>query len=151
MATIRWNSRIIEVFCEGERIACHMRSGNNHNRFITDPVHMPENHRAVAEWSPQRFICWAAKTGEQTKLYIATLLKHREHPEQAYRTCAGILRLASTVTVRHMELSCAEALASNIFSYKYFAKLLQRRCLAEPVMHENVRGKDYYQGGNHVE
>ena len=156
MATIRWNSRIIEVFCEGERsnrrfAACHMRSGNNHNRFTTDPAHMPENHRAVSDWSPQRFISWAAKTGEQTKLYIATLLKQREHPEQAYRTCAGILRLASTVAVRHMELSCAEALASNIYSYKHFAKLLQRRCHTEPVVHENVRGKDYYRGDSHVE
>jgi hypothetical protein len=156
MVTIRWNSRIIEVFCDGERIACHMRSCENNNRFTTDPAHMPEKHRAVSDWSPQRFTSWAAKTGEQTMRYITALLEYREHPEQAYRTCAGILRLAATVTVKQMEAACTEALASNIYSYTYFAKLLERFNLAEPVIHENLRGKDYYQGtcrmpgGSHV-
>ena len=151
MATIRWNSRIIEVFCEEERIACHMRSSTNRNRYTTDPAHMPENHRAVADWSPQRFISWAAKTGEQTKQYIAALLNQREHPEQAYRTCAGILRLAATVPIKHMEDACAQALARNVYSYTYFAKLIESLKRAEPVVHENVRGKDYYQEGSYVE
>jgi len=160
MATIRWNSRIVEVFCEGERIACHMRSCENHSRYTTDPAHMPENHRVVADWSPQRFISWAAKTGEQTRQYITALLNHWEHPEQAYRSCAGILRLASTVTAKHMEAACAEALASSTYSYRHLAKILQRLHLTEPVIHENVRGKNYYQapagyqgisGGSHVE
>jgi len=144
MVSIRWNSRIVEVFCEGERIACHMRSGENHSRYKTDTAHMPEKHRAVADWSPERFISWAAKTGEQTKQYITALLSQKEHPEQAYRTCAGILRIASTVTVKHMEEACAQALARNVYSYAYFVKLLESLRRAEPVKHENIRGEAYY-------
>ena len=142
---------------KGERIACHIRNLGNSKRFTTDPAHMPERHRAVADWSPQRFISWAAKTGEQTKQYITALLSHREHPEQAYRTCAGILRIASTVTVKQMEEACAQALARNVFSYTYFAKLIESLRRAEPVIHENLRGKEYYkaptgcQEGRHVE
>ena len=146
MVSIRWNSRIIEVFCEGERIACHMRSGEHTTRYTTDPAHMPPNHREVADWSPERFTSWAAKTGEQTKLFITALLSHREHPEQAYRTCAGILRIASTITAKQMEDACKEALARNVYSYSYFVKLLERLRSAEPVIHENLRGKAYYQG-----
>jgi transposase len=149
MASIRWNSRVVEVLCEGERIACHMRS--NRNRFTTDPAHMPENHRAVSDWSPQRFTSWAAKTGEQTRRYITTLLERGEHPEQAYRTCAGILRVAAKVTAGRMEAACAEALARNIYSYARFAQLLEDFTRAEPVIHGNLRGKDYFNGGGHVE
>jgi len=147
---IRWNSRTVEVLCESERIACHIRSLENGKRFITDPAHMPENHKAVANWSPGRFLSWAAKTGEQTKKYIDTLLKRKDHPEQAYRTCAGILRLAAKVTAEQMETACARAMAGNIYSCSYFAQLLERLKLEKPVTHENLRGKDYYQGGDYA-
>ena len=147
---IRSTLRTVEVFCEGERIACHIRSVDTRKRYITEPSHMPESHRAVADWSPQRFLSWAQKTGEQTKAYIAWLLGRQEHPEQAYRTCAGILRIAATVQPQQMEEACAEALAHNIYSYAYFSKLIEDRKQQEPIIHENLRGKDYYQGGGHV-
>jgi hypothetical protein len=119
-------------------------------RFITEPSHMPENHRSVADWSPQRFLSWAAKTGGKTKEYIAWLLERKEHPQQAFRTCAGILRIASTVTPQRMEEACTKAIAHNIYSYSFFVKLLEGREKKEPIIHENLRGKDYYQGGDHV-
>src|SRR5215469_4274264 len=147
---IRSTTHTVEVFCEGERIACHIRSADTRNRYITDPEHMPENHRAVADWSPQRFLSWAEKTGIKTKEYIAWLLGSKDHPEQAYRTCAGILRIGSTVTPQRMEEACVQALAHNIYSYKYFSKLLGDKKKQEPIIHENLRGKDYYQGGGHV-
>jgi transposase len=150
MVLIRWNSRVVEVFCGGERIACHVRDGDNDKRYNTDPAHMPESHRAVAEWSPERFISWAAKYGEQTMKFIAFLLERKEHPEQSYRTCAGILRLAAAVKPQQMEAACAEALARNLCSYSCFAKLIENTRLQEPVKHENLRGKDYYQGGGHA-
>jgi transposase len=147
---IRSTLRIVEIFCEGDRIACHMRSTDARKRYITDPSHMPENHRAVADWSPQRFLSWAEKTGAKTKDYIAWLLERKEHPEQAYRTCAGILRIGSTVTPQRMEEACAQALAQTIYSYAYFSKLLDVNKKQEPIIHENLRGKDYYKGGNNV-
>jgi hypothetical protein len=147
---IRSTSRMVEIFCEGERIACHMRSADARKRFITEPSHMPESHRAVADWSPQRFLSWAEKTGEKTRGYIEWLLGRREHPEQAYRTCAGILRIGSTVAPQKMEEACAHALADNIYSYAYFSKLLDGKKKQEPIIHENLRGRDYYKGGGHV-
>jgi len=147
---IRWNSRTVEVFYEGERIACHMRDGEGHKRYTTDPAHMPESHRAVLDWSPGRFISWAAKYGEQTKKFITLLLERKEHPEQAYRTCAGILRLAVTVKPQQMEAACAQALAGNVYSYSFFARLIENLKLQEPVLHENLRGSAYYKEDDHV-
>jgi transposase len=147
---IRSTLRIIEVFFNGERIACHLRNNDPRKRFITDPSHMPEKHKVVSDWSPQRFMSWAAKTGVKTKEYICSLLESKEHPEQAFRTCMAILRIASTVTKERMEDACTLAMAQNIYSYSYFAKLLENQKKQEPVIHENLRGKDYYKEGNHV-
>jgi transposase len=147
---IRWNSRTVEVFCEGERIGCHIRSMDPHKRFITEPSHMPGSHRAVADWSPQRFISWAEKTGVKTKEYIASLLERKEHPEQAFRTCAGILRIASTVTPERMEEACALAIEQNVYSYSYFVTLLKSLEKTAPIIHENLRGKDYFKEADHV-
>jgi transposase len=150
---IRATSSTLEVFYQGERIACHVRSYDTRRRYITCDTHMPEKHRAVTDWSPQRFISWAAKTGEQTKAYIAWLLEHRDHPEQAYKTCAGILRLASGVPAEQMEHSCSLALARNICTYRYFKTLLLSagESSPPPIRHENLRGPEYYQEEHHAE
>jgi len=146
---IRTTSRTVEVFCETERIACHVREVDPRKRYITDSSHMPENHKAVTDWSPQRFLSWAGKTGPKTREYIAWLLERKDHPEQAYRTCAGILRIGSSLPPEKMEEACTIALANNIYSYTYFAKLLENKKM-EPIIHVNLRGKDYYQGGDNV-
>jgi transposase len=146
---VRSTLRVVEVFFNGERIACHVKNTDPRRRFITELSHMPDNHEAVSEWSPQRFISWAAKTGIRTKEYIRSLLESKDHPEQAYRTCMAILRIASTVTKERMEEACALAMAKNIYSYSYFVKLHEDLKKQEPsdfspLIHENLRGKDYY-------
>jgi transposase len=141
---IRSTLRVVEVFFNGERIACHARNNDPCKRFTTEPSHMPENHKAVSDWSPQRFLSWAAKTGEKTEEYIRSLLESKEHPEQAYRTCAAILRIASTTAKERMEEACAVAVERRIYSYSYFSRLVEDKKKQGPVIHENLRGKDYY-------
>jgi len=148
---LRLNSRTIEVFYEGERIACHIRDYDPRKRYVTEDSHMPESHREFSSWSPKRFISWAAKTGVKTKAYITFLLEQKDHPEQAYRTCAAILRVASTVSNELMEEVTETAAAQQIYSYTYFIKLLEKSKNKKPVIHENLRGKEYYKGENHVE
>lgn len=147
---IRSTLRVIEVFFNGERIACHLRNTEPRRRFITERSHMPDKHKSVSDWSVQRFMSWAAKTGVKTKKYIGSLLESKDHPEQAYRTCMAILRIASKVTKEKMEEVCAIAIAQNIYSYSYFVKLLEKEKQREPLIHENLRGKDYYKEDNHV-
>jgi len=147
---IRSTLRVVEVFFNGDRIACHLKNMDPRKRFITDHLHMPDNHKAVSDWSPQRFMSWAAKIGPKTKEYICSLLDSKDHPEQAYRTCMAILRVASTLTKERMEEMCTLAMAQNIYSYSYFVKLLENKKRQEPVIHENLRGKDYYKEASHV-
>ena len=146
---IRWTMRTVEVYSDGDRIACHVRNMDPRKRYVTEPSHMPDSHRAVADWSPGRFKSWAAKTGVKTMEYITSLLEHKEHPEQMFRTCAAILRLTASVTRQRMEEACALAMARHIYSYTYFSQLLEATKQGKPVIHENLRGKDYFKGDAH--
>jgi hypothetical protein len=49
-----------------------------------------------------------------------------------------------------MEEAAALAMARNVYSYTYFVQLLEDRNRKEPVIHENLRGKDYFKGDTHV-
>ena len=149
--TVRATTNIIEVFCDHERIASHIRNYSNKDRYTTLPEHMPSNHRAVADWTPERFVSWAGKFGPNTQGYISYLMGRREHPEQAYKTCAGILRMGETLATESMEAICGTAIEKNIYTYKYFSILFKQMAPekrpADPIQHKNLRGSGYYGGG----
>ena len=77
----------------GDRVASHRRSSLQ-GRFTTVPEHMPPAHRHQAEWTPERIWRWAEKSGEATGTLIEAILLSRRHPQQGFRSCVGILRLA---------------------------------------------------------
>ena len=89
---VRFTEPIVECFYRGERVASHRRS---YRKGCHTPVHahMPESHRQMGEWTPERLAQWAAKTGPSTEELIRTILSSRKPPQQAYRSCLGILRL----------------------------------------------------------
>ena len=79
----------------GQRVASHVRSPLK-GRHTTADEHIPEKHRKMGQWSPERFIRWATTMGPDTAALITTVLGSRRHPQQAFRSCLGILRLAET-------------------------------------------------------
>jgi transposase len=150
---LRATPNTIEVFCDNERIASHIRNYSNKSRYTTLPEHMPSNHRAMVDWTPERFDSWASKYGPNTQEYICFLMGRREHPEQAYKTCAGILRMGESLSTANMEDICKMAKEKNIYTYKYFSMLFKNIATAHKqrppgsVKHENLRGSSYYGGG----
>jgi transposase len=83
----------VEIFDQGERVAAHARSMRR-GKYTTEPADMPSSHRKRREWSPSRLIAWAAKVGPSTAALVEAILADRPHPEQGYRSCLGIMRLA---------------------------------------------------------
>ena len=144
----------VELFHHGQRVAAHARSFVR-GKPTTCPAHMPKAHQAHAEWQPSRFIRWAATIGPQTAALVAAILADRPHPEQGYRSCLGILRLAKRYDPARLEAACARALAAGARSYRHVDAILKRgleraAAAADPVAapvtvpHENIRGRDYY-------
>ena len=150
---VRVTQNTVECFYRGQRVASHRRSLHK-GRHTTTPAHMPEAHRQAGEWSPQRLANWAAKTGPATEKLITTVLTSRRHPQQAYRSCLGILRLGKAYGDARLEAACRRALILGSHSYKSIESILKHRLddkplaeqqeLALPDDHDNIRGPSYY-------
>jgi transposase len=150
---VRLTGAVVEVFAKGKRVASHPRSFAK-GRHTTVAEHLPPQHQRYLDWSPERLANWAAKIGPSAKALIEQLLTSRQHPQQAYRACLGILRLGKSYGETRLEAACQRALAVNATSYRSLESMLKtgmdRKPLpAEPAqaplpLHENVRGPDYY-------
>jgi transposase len=148
----------VEIFDQGERVAAHPRSMRR-GKYTTEPEHMPSSHRKHLEWSPSRLIAWAAKVGPSTAALLEAILADRPHPEQGYRSCLGIMRLARGYGAERLEAASARALAARARSYRHVESILKHgldRLASKPLRtspsspspaaahHENVRGEGHY-------
>jgi transposase len=149
---VRAAESTIEIFFKGKRVASHRRS-NTLGRHTTATEHMPSSHQKYQEWSPDRFTRWAETIGPHTTQLVQTLLASRKHPQQAYRSCMGILRLASRYGEDRLEAACRRALPAGIHSYKGVKNILDAKLdqvepeeptPVVPTDHENIRGQTYY-------
>lgn len=149
---IRATERLLEIFHQGKQVAVHPRSIHP-GRFTTRPEHMPSHHRFMGEMNSDRLLHWAGELGPQTARMISALLKSRHYPEQAYRSCLGILSLAKTHNRELLEMACQIALEAKMLSYRDVKAELIRLAKSplsssQPVSlpaHENIRGDTYYQ------
>ena len=85
--------RTVEIFLKGERIAAHVRASGNH-KHTTVSEHMPSSHRRYAGWTIERIRADARLIGPATAALCELILEARPHPEQGFRACLGIVRLA---------------------------------------------------------
>lgn len=148
---VRATARIIEIFYRGQRVSLHERRAMG-RRHGTDPEHMPSSHRRYAAWTPDRFRRWAAQIGQNTEGLIVAVLASRRHPEQAFRTCLGVLKLYRGVDAALAEAVSARALEIGALNCKSVAALLTRKPAAAAkdnapatlFEHANLRGPGYY-------
>ena len=99
-------------------------------RHTTADEHMPEKHRRMGRWTPERFTRWAEKIGPSTGALITTVLGSRRHPQQAFRSCLGILRLAKSYGDARLEAAARRALAIGANSYRRLPRLLTELAIA---------------------
>jgi transposase len=142
----------VEVYYNYERIALHKRTKSAYH-YTTDKDHLASTHRFVSDWSPERFISWAESIHEDVKLYILKVLDRRQHPEQAYKSCIGILGFARKAGNERLVKACQRALGYGIYNYKTIQNILERGLdsdepgesdQSQMPSHDNIRGEDYY-------
>jgi transposase len=151
---VRVSATTVEAFRRGQRVAAHRRD-DTRGRHTTDPAHMPQAHQRHREWSPSRLIDWGRTVGPATAALVEAILADRPHPEQGYRSCLGIRRLARRYGPARLEAACARARAVGARSYRHVDAILKygldRLALppavappAPRVVHDQLRGPDYY-------
>ena len=103
---------------------------------------------------------WAGTIGPHCAKVAAQIIKSRQHPEQGYRACLGIMRLSKGYSEPRVEAACRRALAMDVCSYRSIKSILKTGKDSEPLPgdgaalmtcdrhHRNVRGKDYYNTEN---
>jgi transposase len=155
---IRYTQSTVECFHRNKRVASHLRD-DRRGRHNTIKEHMPLNHQKYLEWTPERFKRWAAKIGPQTVVLTEMLLIKRTHPQQAYRSILGILRLGKAYGNTRLEAACNRALHINALSYSSIKSILktgldqkpipEKQAKSKPVKHNNIRGAGYYADSTH--
>ncbi len=145
---------VLAIFYRGKQVAAHARAHHT-GGHTTDPAHMAKAHLKHQQWSPQRFIQWAADIGPATQAVITYQLESRRHPEHGYRACLGLLNLAKKYTPHRLEAACQRAQTIGGMHYKNIASILANsldkvpldgndKPTTLPPVHDNVRGAEYY-------
>ena len=150
---VRATRTTVEIYRGTERLTSHVRSYER-GRHTTKPEHMPKSHQKHLEWSPSRIVSWAESIGPETGKLASAILTERRHPEQGYRSCLGILRLSKRYGAERLEAACGRAMVAGARSYRHVESILKHgldrlapTTEASPqlsLVHENVRGRDYY-------
>jgi len=149
---VRVTARTIEVFHRHRRVASHVRAWTPH-AHVTVADHMPSHHRQFRDWTHERVLKEAAGLGNNASALVEVILRSRRHPEQGFRSCVGILRLAKTFGADRLEAACGRALEIGAHSWSSVRSILgnglDRAARQTPSTHVNpdhgnVRGPGYY-------
>lgn len=154
---VRVTKATVEIFLRGQRVASHAASVLK-GRHTTIDAHMPPAHREVAGWNVGTLSARAAAIGPRCEVLVERLLGQRRHPQQAFRSCLGVLSLGQKYGIERLEAACARALKHSAVSWKSVQAILKNGLDQEPQgaqraldlpEHENLRGATYY-GSNQV-
>jgi transposase len=146
---------LIEIYYNGNRICSHNRNGKAYG-YTTVTEHMPKSHQKYLEWTPDRILYYAGKYGQAVQALIQKVMATRKFPEQAYKSCLGIIRLENKYSAERLNLACLRALEYRAYSYKSVVNILQKGLDKQTmptssntvlINHENIRGSNYYSEG----
>lgn len=143
----------LSVYYNKERIAFHKRDPKRFG-YTTLREHLPSTHQFVSDWNPDKFLRWAAGIDPKVKQYIMMILERRSYPEQAYRSCVGILSQEKKVGRQRLISAIERAMQYGIYNYKIIDRILKggldrlkeddEKQTSLPF-HENIRGSQHYQ------
>lgn len=150
---ITYTNRNVEIYFNNNRVASHQRNRNAYG-YTTKNEHRPQNHQFVSEWNSKRFIKWGFSISAETEEVITRLLDSRQHPEQAYKSCMGLLSLSKKYEKEDYIKACKKALHLNLVNYKFIKNTLETKSFnltneqeleqLKLPNHDNIRGKEMY-------
>jgi transposase len=156
---LRITERLVEIYCDGERIATHNRQPDYvKNHFSTLPEHMPD-HFNKPEWDDERIRAWAAGIGVCTGYVIDRIFHSVKIKEQGYNSCLSVLKLSKAYGTERLEAACEMALDTvRIPRYRHLKAILAsekdiayvkgKKDVARPEDDSGyIRGSEYYGGG----
>jgi len=140
---------LIELYFQHQRVTSHARC--YHPGTTTFPEHMPTRHEKHHQWNAGRLMNWAKDIGDEVLLWVKTQLKQKQHEQQAYRACLGLLNLSKNYPHQRLNNACAIANQNQLDRLGQIKSILnsnQDQLINEsgeqlpllPQDHENIRG-----------
>jgi len=122
---MQYSRSVVTIYFKYQLIAEHKRLRSPHN-YTTEAEHMPPQHRYVTEWSPTFFLEKAKAIDASVEYYISQVLAKKQHPEQAYKSCQGILSFAKRVGHTRLIKACKRAHEIGYYNYKIIEDILKK-------------------------
>ncbi len=149
---VAYTSEQIKVYYNYQCIAEHQRVRSPYN-YTTTPDHLASQHKQYTKWNASYFLNWADSIDPLVKSFITQILEKKQHPEQAYRSCIGVLNLKKKVGVQRFKAACSLASSFEQYSYLALVNILDRGIdrledsedITPLPNHQNIRGKSYYE------
>jgi len=146
-------ANIVAFYFQGKSVSSHVRK--YYPGMTTTPEHMPESHQKHLQWTPERLMNWAQSIGDEVLQWVKSLLAQKEHPEQAYRVCLGLLNLSKAFDEGRLNNACLVANQEKLYQLKQVKNILQsnldtlvktdqKQLPLLPQDHENIRGPNSF-------
>jgi len=108
---IRCTGNTVEVFFHGGRVASHVRIKTAQKDPICIREHMPPEHQKYLTYNPEEFENWAESIGEHTQTVISYFLYSGKEPEQGYKYCISMMKMADRYGQNRVEKACERILS----------------------------------------
>lgn len=152
---VSYDSRLVEVFYNQQRIALHVR--NSHEpRFNRTLEHMPPHHQHMVEqqgWTVEELLARAARIGEYTRQAADRILHSSIYPEQNFKACHAMMLLQNQYSGERLEAACRRAVSVCRPTLSLIRNILKAGLDDQPVLfeepaplpgHQNIRGRENY-------
>ena len=108
---IRTTKDTVEVFFHSNRVASHTRVMKAQRDPIRRKEHMPLAHQKYLSYNKDAFCSWAKDIGTHTEKVIEFFLTSEKEPEQGYKYCVGLMKLAERYNTSRLENACDRILS----------------------------------------
>jgi transposase len=141
-----YSQSLVEVYDNYRLIASHKRVRSSGN-YTTDSTHLPPEHQHILNWSPEQYIIRARQIDPVVESYIRKVLEKKVYPQQAYKSCDGILSFDKKIGRERLIKACKRADEIGHYGYKVIENILKRgidqyefeEINAPMPSHQNVR------------
>lgn len=151
---VRATFSTVEIYHKGKRVAAHLKS-QQRGRYQTNREHLPPEHKAILEITPQRLLEEAVSIGPSCEAFVTELFAKYGHPILGLRSALGIVRLVKNYPPQRVEAACQRALQYKALTFKAVRQILQRGLdrqveqtldwnLEQRRLNPNLRGKEYF-------
>jgi transposase len=151
--TVLYSAEQVDIFHHYDCVATYKRDRTPFD-FTTNEAFLAPQHQFRKDWTPERMIERATDVGKDVKDLVIKILEKPQHPDQAFKSCSGVLNYIKKVGPERLNNACRRAMEYGVYNYKIVQTILEKQLDMEEIteppvetslpIHENIRGESYF-------